>query len=411
MKKNILLLIVVFANWQMAFCQETKTEEEKIEKLSPKEFSIPISPLFDLFGAAPNQVASTNNIKNFKVDWSYRNWKVSPNIAIQAQPIWEIFYNRKKLEKYQNAGYVKRMLASLDLSIGTVQTETWDRKIGAAIKVKLYNAADPLLLKGVYDDIELQFSEELALLKKNEKMLLHQLDSLIKPKDIGVARNELIENDIKLTSIYSRRTTAIQERAQNFIANNWNAAFVDLAYGKVNAYIADSAGKIQNLILNRNTANAAWLNFGFGLGKRSMISGLIRTTGYKEELFYTINEVATNKKFAQTAYAQNNIYSLGINVKYGGPVYDFFIEFIREGKNIKTVNEAFAKIAPLIPAGNTLVANSLKWEGLNPYTINIGGDWRISRNVALNFGIRGIYDNDFKKVSFTPIANVSCMMR
>jgi hypothetical protein len=411
MKKNIVLLILVFANSQITFCQETKTEEEKIEKLSPKEFSIPISPLFDLFGAAPNQVASTNNIKNFKVDWSYRNWKVSPNIAIQAQPIWEIFYNRKKLEKYQNAGYLKRMLASLDVSIGTVQTETWDRKIGGAIKIKLYNAADPLLLKGVYDDIEKQFSEELALLKNNEKLLMKKLDSLTKPKDIGVARNELIENDIKLTNIYSRRTTAIQERAQNFIANNWNAAFVDVAYGKVNAYIADSAGKIQNLILNRNTANAAWLNFGFGIGKRAMVSGLIRTTGYKEELFYTINEVATNKKFAQTAYAQNNIYSLGINVKYGGPVYDFFIEFIREGKNIKTVNEAFAKIAPLIPAGNTLVANSLKWEGLNPYTINIGGDWRISRNVALNFGIRGIYDNDFKKVSFTPIANVSCMMR
>jgi hypothetical protein len=410
MKKSIIFLYAILGS-QICFCQEIKTEEDKIEKLSPKEFSIPISPLFDLFGAAPNQVASTNNIKNFKVDWSYRNWKVSPNIAIQAQPIWEIFYNRKKLEKYQNAGYVKRMLASLDVSIGTVQTETWDRKIGAAIKIKLYNAADPLLLKGVYDDIELQFSEELVLLKKNEKLLLQKLDSLTKPKDIGVARNELIENDIKITSIYSRRTTAIQERAQNFIANNWNAAFIDLAYGKVNAYIADTAGKIQNLILNRNTANAAWVNFGFGLSKRAMVSGLIRTTGYKEELFYTINEVATNKKFAKTAYTQNNIYSLGINVKYGGPVYDFFIEFIKEGKNIKTVNEAFAKVAPVIPTGNTLVANSLQWETLNPYTINVGGDWRISRNVALNFGIRGIYDNNFKKVSFTPIANVSCMMR
>lgn len=405
---TLALLCICF----IAKSQEAKTPEGNIEKIAPKEFSIPISPLFDLFGAAPNQVAGTNNSKNFKVDWSYSNWKVSPNIAIQAQPIWEILYNRKNLEKYQNAGYIKRMLASLDFSLGTVQTETWDRKIGGAIKIKLYAAADPLLLKGVYDDIEDAFKLELDSLKKNEKKILKQLDSLTKPKEIGIARNHLLENDSKLSTIYSRRTEAIKERAQNYIASNWNAAYVDVAYGKVNAYLIDSAGsKIQNLILNRNTANAAWLNFGFGLGKRAMISGLVRTTAYKEELFYTINEVATNKKFAKTAYTQNNIFSVGINLKYGGPVYDFFIEIIKEGKKIKTVNEAFAKEAPVIPAGNTLVATSLQWETLNPYTINVGGDWRISRNVAINFGIRGIYDDNFKKVSFTPIANVSCMMR
>jgi hypothetical protein len=63
------------------------------------------------------------------------------------------------------------------------------------------------------------------------------------------------------------------------------------------------------------------------------------------------------------------------------------------------------------PDGKEIVVSSVKWETVNPYTINLGGDWRISRNVILNYGIRWVMDEKFKTISFTPIASISCMMR
>jgi hypothetical protein len=406
-----LFIILMYGQYAIGQEEEVVTEEVKANKFMPKEFSIPVSPLFDLLGSAPNQVANNNNVKTFKVDWSYNNWKVSPNIAIQAQPVWEIFYNKENINKYQDATSLARMLASIDVSVGTVQTQTWDRKIGGAIKIKLYNGKDPLLSKDISNKLIKELNVEIKTLRKQEKLLLKKLDTLTKPKDIANARVELRENDSRLDSIYKGTQTAIQEIQQEYLATNWNAPYVDLAYGKVNTYLADSTGKIRKLILNKNTTSAAWLNFGFGLGKRAMINGLARVALYNEGVSYTINEIATNEKVLLSDATTNYMYSAGINLKYGGPVYDFFVEIIREGRKINTVEEIFAKSQAVVPSGNTLVANSLDWEELNPFTINIGGDWRISRNVSLNFGIRSIYEAGFKRVSISPIVNVSCLMR
>src|SRR3982751_1123457 len=90
-------------------------------RLSPKEFSIPASPVFDVMGVTPSQINRTSDIKDFKVDWSFKSWRLNPNLAIESQPIWELFYNRKDLSKYQEASGFMRQLASTDLSIGSVQ--------------------------------------------------------------------------------------------------------------------------------------------------------------------------------------------------------------------------------------------------------------------------------------------------
>ncbi|MES1224580.1 MAG: hypothetical protein ABUT20_54305, partial [Bacteroidota bacterium] len=129
---------------------QTEQAVDAAQKLSPRELTIPTSPLFDLMGVAPSQVARTADIKDFKVDWSFKNWRLNPNLAIQAQPVWELFYNRKKLDKYQAASSFQRMMASLDVSLGTVQNELSDRRIGGAVKMNLYKQKDPLLIKGLY---------------------------------------------------------------------------------------------------------------------------------------------------------------------------------------------------------------------------------------------------------------------
>lgn len=405
LKSALFFLLIVFVS-KASFAQLNTA----IEKNAPREFAIPTSPLFDLMGVAPSQVARTAEIKDFKVDWSFKNWRVNPNLAMQAQPVWELFYNKKNLEKYQRASTVQRMLASLDLSVGTVQDETGDRRLGGAVKMSLYQQKDPLLVKGAYDEIQATFVEELAKLKQTEKDLLLALDSLTKPSDLQKTRDALRQNDIQQATFYSRRNTAIQEKAKEFVANSWNAAFVNIAYGKIYTYNSDSAGSLKKLKLNRNTATGLWLNFGKGIGKRGLVSGLIRSSFYEEEVTFNLEDDVTGNESTASTIAANKLISLGINFRYGGPVYNFFLELIYEGKTLKTpiqaVNESFSK-----PAGTSIIASSVKWDVVHPYTINFGGDWRIGRNLVLNYGMRLLLDNNYKTVSFLPIANISCMMR
>ena len=405
------ILATAFSFFMLPLQAQLQLADNKaVEKLTPKEFSIPTSPLFDLLGAAPSQVARTADIKDFKVDWSFQNWRVNPNLAIEAQPIWELFYNRKKIDKYQRAPYIKRMLASLDISVGTISAESDSRRIGGAAKINLYKQKDLLLIKGVYEDVQKAFDEELMELKAKEKELLSKLDTLVKPSELQRGREELRQNDVKLASFYSRRNTAIQEKAAGFISDNWNNAFVDAAFGKIYTYSTDSAGSLNKLSLNRNTGNGAWLNFGFGVGKRGLVSGLIRTIFYEEEITFSIKDKTSGEETIEKAIAGNNLFSFGLNFRYGGPVYNFFAEVIWEGKKSRTPLAALQAVFAA-PEGKEVVVNSVKWDEVKPYTINIGGDWRISRNVILNYGIRCVMDKNFKTTSFIPIANISCLMR
>lgn len=410
--KRIMLTgwLIFLLAFQQSSAQLQLEDKSLPGRLTPKEFSIPVSPLFDLLGAAPAQVARTGDIKDFKVDWSFRNWRINPNLAIQAQPVWELFYNRRNIQKYQQANYIRRMLASLDLSLGTLQAEGESRRIGGAVKMNVYRQKDPLLVRDVYDSIQKLFDEELLQLRKNEKRLLESLDTLLMPAAVKTTRDSLRENDVLMTSFYNRRNTAIQEKAAGFIAENWNSAYIDIAFGKVYTYTTDSAGTLKKLSLNRNTGNGAWLNFGFGVGKRGLLSGLLRTSFYEEEINFSVKDKATGEEILQAAVAANNLFSLGINYRYGGPIYNFFAELIWEGKRSKTALGALESVFTA-PAGKEIIAGSVKWDTVNPYTINVGGDWRISRNVILNYGIRWIMDKNFKTISFLPIASISCMMR
>lgn len=408
--RSFLFLLTIFCFVSNTFAQLNLASEEVPDKLVPKELSIPSSPLFDLMGASPSLVAKSADIKNFKVDWSFRSWRLNPNIAIQSQPIWELCYNRKKIEKYQQAGRVSRMLASTDLSLGTIQNEVGDRRIGGALKMNLYKQFDPLLIRNMYQDVEQAFQEEYTQLVAKERTLLKQLDTLTKPSEIAVVRAQLKDNDVQLSTFYNRKNTAIQEKAASVMADHWNAAFVDMAFGKIYTYGTDSAGGLGSLRLNRNTGNGFWINAGIGIGKRGMLTTLIRSTFYEEELSFLTRDATTGEEQTQRVNADNRLITLGLSFRYGGPVYNFFIEFVREGKTVKTPIEALNDVFKL-PADQQLIESSVKWDIVNPYLITVGGDWRIGRNLMLNYGVRLVFDDQFSTKQVIPIANISCMMR
>jgi hypothetical protein len=386
------------------------TDEAKTGRLSPKEFSIPVSPVFDLMGVTPSQINRTSDIKNFKVDWSFKSWRLNPNLAIQSQPFWELFYNRKDLAKYQAASGFMRKLASIDLSLGTVQNEENDRRIGMAAKFNLVKKKDPLMAQGLYEDIGTRFLEE----RKNHEVRLRELQ--LKLDTIGNVlekpgiRSEIKSTEDQLLSLNSRRNTEINERAKIFIAENWNAASLDFAIGRVYTYQSDSAGSLNKLRLNRNTGWGIWLNGALPLGKRWMVSGLVRTTWYEEELDFLLRNTTTLEEKTAQAVAENKLYSAGMNLRYGGPLYSFFIEFLYEKKALKTPVEALRDVFTE-PANTVVVSNSVKWTVVHPNSLSLGGDWRISQNVIINYGMRWILDAKGRSQAFIPVAGISCMMR
>lgn len=389
------------------WAQETN---ETTSRLTPTEFSIPASPVFDLMGVTPSQVNRTTDIKDFKVDWSFKSWRLNPNLAIQSQPFWELLYNRKDLSKYQAASGFMRRLASLDVSLGTVQNEENDRRIGFATKLNLIRKKDALMEKGLYEDIGVKYTEEKNTLEELLRQLKQKLDTHQQVLEKPALRAEIKSTEEQLLSLNSRRNAEINERAKIFIAENWNAASLDLAFGRVYTYKTDSAGSLGKLRLNRNTGWGVWLNGGFPLGKRWMFSGLLRTTWYEEELNFLLRNTSTLEERETAAVAGNKIYTAGFNLRYGGPLYSFFVELLYEQKALKTPLQALNQVFDA-PAQTEIVSSSVKWTVVHPNALSIGGDWRISRNVIINYGMRWILDKNGKSQAFIPVAGIACMMR
>ncbi len=386
------------------------SDNNKAARLSPKEFSIPPSPVFDLMGVTPSQVNKTSDIKDFKVDWSFKDWKLNPNLAIQSQPIWEIFYNRKNLSRYQQASPLMRKLASIDVSVGTVQNEESDRRIGFAVKMNIIREKDPLMAKELYEDIDGRFADEKTQLTEQLKELQTKLDSTKNVLEKPNLRNQINSTRETLLSLNSRRMEEINSRASVFVVENWNAASLDIAFGRVYTYQTDSAGSLRKLRLNRNTGMGLWLNGGVPIGKKLMLSGLARITQYDEQIDFLLRNTNTLEEENATAVAENNIYSLGVNLRYGSPIYSFFVEFLHESKTTKSAATALQKTFDE-PTDMEIVSSSVNWTILHPNSFTIGGDWRIGKNLMINYGMRWVMDNKGKTQAFIPVAGISCMMR
>ncbi len=402
---NAILTVILFLLPLCIFSQD----ETAAGRVSPKELTIPASPIFDLMGATPSQINRTADIKEFKVDWSLK-YGVNPNLAIQSQPIWELFYNRRDLSKYQSASGFMRKLASLDLSMGTIQDDDSYRRLGMAAKINLFKEKDPLMARELYEDISIKYKAEKEELEQQLKDAKHMLDTMTNILEKPGVRSQIRSIEEQLNSQNSRRMGEINSRAKIFVDENWNASSLDFAIGRTHAFKSDSSGTFGMKRNNRSTGMGAWINGNLGLGKKMLVTALLRSFWYKDQVDFTIRDINTGDETPQKALAKNSVYSLGLNFRYGGSVYTFFFEMLYEYKQLKTANKALQEIYKA-PVNNEIVATSLKWEEVNPNILALGGDWRISRSVIINYGMRCVFDSKWKFKTFTPIATISCMMR
>lgn len=401
---------ILFIHLFIVLCAASQDLQKETSRVTPKEMTIPASPVFDLMGVVPSQVARTDEIRDFKVDWSFKSWRLNPNLAIEAKPIWEILYNRRDISRYQKANVFMRKLASLDVSVGTVQNEQNDRRIGFAVKMNLVRGKDPLLQKDLFVEINERFKLEKLELEAQLKELEFSLDTTINILQKPALRQQIKSLEEQLNTINTRRQQEVNEAAKVFVAENWNSPTLDIAFGRIYTYQTDSAGSLMSLRLNRNTAWGLWLNGGFGIGKKILVSGVFRASFYEEQLNFLLQDTLTGDFSEAQQVAANQLYSAGINVRYGGPKYSFFAEFFLERKSTTTPVQALNKVFDA-PSGQQVVESTVKWDIVQPYSLNFGGDWRVSRNIILNYGIRCVMNKNFKMNSFIPVVSVACMMR
>lgn len=400
------LLVAVLVCTTDIHAQQTETSAGRV---SPKELAISPSPIFDLMAATPTQVTRMADIKDFKVDWSLK-YGVNPNLAIQSQPFWEFFYNRKDISKYQKASGFMRKLASIDVSLGSIQDDDNYRRIGGAVKLNLYRQKDPLLEKGMYEDIGAKYKQEKEELVLQLKEAKQKLDTLTNILDKPALRTQIRSLEDQLNSQNSKRMGEINERAKIFVNEYWNASSLDVAVGRMHTFKSDSSGTFGMKRSNRSSGWGGWLNGNVGIGKQFLLTGLLRSFWYNEQVDFIIKDNITGDETADKTIAKNNLYSMGLNLRYGGAIYTFFVELLYEYKKLSTPIEAVNQNYK-VPGNVQIVGSSLKWDEVNPNTLTFGGDWRISQSVIINYGMRCVFDSKWNFKTFTPVATISCMMR
>ncbi|MBK7811994.1 MAG: hypothetical protein IPI50_12305 [Saprospiraceae bacterium] len=369
--KLFLILILCFIRPNYSFTQIGSTSDFPVAS----EFSIPVSPAFDLIGVNNALVARPGNIRDFKVDWAFKSWRLRPNLALQAQPIWEVIYNRRTLEKYQKASLLMRTLSTIDLSAGTIEDDSQLRRLSFAAKITVYQQRDALLNAKLFEESAKSFDERRAPIEDS----IHEIKKVLRfiknseKKDSLQSVLDAYRNQSDLLDIEQKRSNL--EIASLYTKKFWNSSFVDVAFGRVFSYRNDTLLRLDL----KGTGIAAWINASIGIGNKILITSMVRTVMVEDDL--------NGEK--------NVLWSGGLNFRYGSPKFNFFAEGVFTQTNNETI---FANLNV-----NLIQANSL--------STSYGGDWRISRNVMLSYGVRVDYSSTFKFQTISPIAGIACMMR
>jgi len=150
MKYIITIPLLLIYGLCMAQYDEDYTEEE--QEVVASEFFIPSAPAFALLGVNPELVTRPGSVKKFKVDWRIKNYKVAPDLALEATPIWHFYYKNKGLEHYRKSSAFAKKLTTLSLSFGTAKIDGINHAAIAA-KMNLYEGNDPKQDTSMYEEV------------------------------------------------------------------------------------------------------------------------------------------------------------------------------------------------------------------------------------------------------------------
>ncbi len=329
------------------------------------EFSIPVSPAFVMLDATPDRIIKPGMPRNFKVDWSLRTYSFQPNLAIEAQPLWHLLYDRAPLSKYQKANPLLKMLSTLSASVGVLQRDTINN-LAWGFKMNIYRSRDPLSDPELVDSLNMLVGVDEKNMTTELKQLRKQVEKFKGRKDAKSvnAQNILFQSIDSLRSelVYyqSMRRETLKELQNRYIQRHWNTSMIDVAFAR--SYVFDRDVTLDSLSLI-GEATGMWINASLGIGKQWLLSGMAQ---------YTLR-------------AESDAFLWGANMRYGNGRYNFFTEFFMQSFTLQPDN--------------------------NSFTIAYGGDFKLSRSVLLNFSLRNRFSNKIVLKEILPIANIICLMR
>ncbi len=350
---------------------EAEIQEEFVELedeiITESEFAIPSAPAFSLMGVTPELIPRPGVVRNFKVDWRIRDYKGAPDLAVEALPVWMLFFNSGDLDKYRNASSFARMLSTLSFSLSTASFNNTNH-LGYAVKLNLFRAKDPLNDQSLLDEFHQQILEENAETRKQIQELEALLDNSDSPEMRKFYRKEIKQlKSVSREAIQAKRQE-LEAIRRDYTINNWNSSMLDLAFGKVYSF---DRGQIDSLGIT-NQGYGVWLNGGLKSGKNGYISGMLKLS----------------------RYGSVDAFQAGISMRYGNPKYNFYLESMYE-RTSEVVDPEF---------------DSFEFKQTN-FRLSYGGDFHLSRGILLNFSLQTRFDQGFNFVDFLPIANITCLMR
>jgi hypothetical protein len=292
-----------------------------------------------------------------------KNYKNTPNVGLELQPLWLLYYNQSDLSRYRKASPLARKLSTLSVSVGTYNQDFW-RQIAYAVKLNLYQGDDPLMNDDL-DDATKEYEEEKALFKayiNDARAKLRKTDDLETIKKLKRRINDY-KDSLFITDQNQKDANRIYK--EEYLKENWNIPTVDVGFGKLRIYDIQNIPDSSKQILS---GMGVWICGSSGVGYRGLLSGMLK--------FVNINNVSTK-------------FLIGASYRYGNPRYNMYTEF-----SYDLSNDVYA------PSGRSLEKS----------TFGMGGDFKINSIVQLNLGLRFNMDQKFKFTTLTPAANIICLM-
>lgn len=366
------------------FDEFSETEEEIIQQT---EFVIPSSPAFALMGVTPEQVIRPGVSRNFKVDWRVRDYQVAPDLALEAQPFWLLFFQNKGLNHYRSAPGWLKSLSTLSFSGGTSNIDGINH-FAFAFKFNLLSQRDPLQDRQFVKQLEAERIQEKDSLILEIKVAERQMRRTKLRESRRALRRDLAALRYELRQLNKAEEERLREARQEYMADNWNTSVLDIAFGQVYTYASLNFDST-----NFNNAGwGTWINAAQGLGRHGLLSGIIKLT---------------------RVGGQNDV-MLGSSYRHGSEQFNFFTELIFERRAVGTTlggedAEFFEEnFDPDLQAAFVEFEDA---QDASFWNLNFGGDFKLSRSILLNFSLRTRFDEGFRFSRITPIANIICLMR
>ncbi|MBP9690222.1 MAG: hypothetical protein KBE91_11460 [Bacteroidia bacterium] len=364
--------------------------------LKATQYSIPSSGAFTLLGVNPENVSTPGFSRDFKIDYFFQDAQLNPNIALQCQPFWLLFYKNKTIDSWIDANFLHSIVANTEFSFGSTQTQTKGNQFAYSFKTTIgYNPLTDInfsqgyetVLGATVDNIN-QLNMSLTMEKIAIQFKLDTLESKVFNLKTELSKlsnyqtnekNKLINEINTINAQITERTTRIfiinstiednlnnenktlEENAKKYVSNYMESKKskfrMDIGFGQVFQYKDTLVTELNPLL----TGFGIWINPGFGFcldkNKSGCNNSLLFAAIGKMTVIDTITEITS-----------------GFNIRYVGGKTDVFTEY-----------------SPVF-SGQQLTANR----------ISFGGGYELDKQKYLQIGFLMDFDQKFKLTKIQP---------